>query len=44
MFGSRTQYNDVTNGNDAFFAEGTFVLNDKTDITVGVRKTEDDRK
>ena len=44
MFGSRTQYNDVTNSNDAFFAEGTFVLSDKTDITLGVRKTEDDRK
>ena len=44
MFGSRTQYNDVTNSNDAFFAEGTFILNDKTDITLGVRKTEDDRK
>ena len=44
MFGSRTQYNDVTNSNDAYFAEGTFILNDKTDITLGVRKTEDDRK
>jgi len=44
MFGSRTQYNVVTNSNDAFFAEGTYVINDKTDITVGVRRTEDDRK
>jgi len=44
MFGSRTQYNIVTNSNDAFFAEGTYVINDKTDITVGVRRTEDDRK
>ena len=44
MFGSRTQYNDVTNSNDAFFAEGTYVINDKTDITVGVRRTEDDRQ
>lgn len=44
MFGSRTQYNIVTNSNDAFFAEGTFILNDKTDITLGVRKTEDDRQ
>ena len=44
MFGSRTQYNDVTNSNDAFFAEGTFVLNDKTDITLGVRRTEDERQ
>jgi len=44
MFGSRTQYNDVTNSNDAFFAEGTYVINDKTDITVGVRRTEDERQ
>ncbi len=44
MFGSRTQYNIVTNSNDAFFAEGTYVINDKTDITVGMRKTEDDRQ
>ena len=44
MFGSRTQYNIVTNSNDAFFAEGTYVINDKTDITVGIRKTEDDRQ
>ena len=44
MFGSRTQYNDVTNANDAFFAEGTYVINDKTDITVGVRRTEDERQ
>ena len=44
MFGSRTQYNIVTNSNDAFFAEGTYVINDKTDITVGMRRTEDDRQ
>ena len=44
MFGSRTQYNDVTNTNDAFFAEGTYVINDKTDITVGMRRTEDNRE
>jgi len=44
MFGSRTQYNIVTNANDAFFAEGTYVINDKTDITVGMRRTEDERK
>ena len=44
MFGSRTQYNIVTNSNDALFAEGTYVINDKTDITVGIRKTEDDRQ
>ena len=44
MFGSRTQYNDVTNSNDAFFAEGTYVINDKTDITVGMRRTEDKRQ
>ena len=44
MFGSRTQYNDVTNSNDAFFAEGTYVISDKTDITVGMRRTEDDRR
>ena len=44
MFGSRTQYNIVTNSNDAFFAEGTYVINDKTDVTVGMRRTEDDRQ
>ena len=43
MFGSRTQGWDVTNENDAIFMEGTYQINDKVDITVGVRRTNDDR-
>ena len=43
MFGSRTQGWDVTNENDAVFMEGTYQINDKVDITVGVRRTNDDR-
>ena len=44
MFGSRTQSNDVTNSNEAFYAEGTYAFNDQTDLTVGMRRTEDERE
>ena len=43
-FGSRTQTLIVTNSNDAFYAEGTYAFNDQTDLTVGVRRTNDDRE
>ena len=43
-FGSRTQSNIVTNSNDAIFAEGTYAINDQTDLTVGVRRSNDDRE
>ena len=43
-FGSRTQSNIVTNSNDAIFAEGTYSINDQTDLTVGVRRSNDDRE
>ena len=44
VFGSRNQALDVTNSNDAIFAEGTFAINDQTDITVGVRRSNDERQ
>merc|ERR1711965_727684 len=44
MFGSRTQSNDVTNSNEAFYAEGTYAFNDQTDLTIGMRRTEDERE
>ena len=44
LFGSRTQTLIVTNSNDAFYAEGTYAFNDQTDLTVGVRRTNDDRE
>ena len=44
MFGSRSQSNDVTNSNEAFYAEGTYAFNDQTDLTIGMRRTEDERE
>ena len=44
IFGSRSQTNDVTNSNDAFYAEGTYAFNDQTDLTLGIRRTNDDRE
>lgn len=43
LYGSRSQTYDVTNENQAFFAEVTFSLNEKWDLTVGARRTNDDR-
>ena len=43
LYGSRSQTYDVTNENQAFFAEVTFSLNEKWDLTVGARRTTDDR-
>ena len=43
LYGSRSQTYDVTNENRAFFAEVTFSLNEKWDLTVGARRTTDDR-
>ncbi len=44
IFGSRNQAYEVTNKNKAFFAEGTYAVSDKLDLTLGVRYTEDDRE
>ena len=44
MFGSRYQSNTVTNSNDAIFAEGTYAFNEQTDLTLGFRRTNDDRE
>ena len=44
IFGSRTQWYEVTNKNNAFFAEATYAVNEKLDITVGARYTSDDRE
>ena len=41
---SRSQSNDVTNSNDAFYAEGTYAFSDQTDLTIGMRRTEDERE
>jgi len=43
-YGSRTQSSIVTNSNDAIYAEGTYAIDDQTDLTVGVRKSNDDRE
>ncbi len=43
LYGSRSQTYDVTNENQAFFAEVTFSLNEQWDLTVGARRTTDDR-
>ena len=43
LYGSRSQAYDVINENQAFFAEVTFSLNDQWDLTVGARRTTDDR-
>jgi len=43
-FGSRTQSSIVTNSNDAIYAEGTYAIDDQTDLTVGVRRSNDDRE
>ena len=42
-YGSRNQGYNVTNENDAFYAEGTYQISDQLDLTVGVRRTNDDR-
>ena len=39
LYGSRSQAYDVTNENQAFFAEVTFSLNEQWDLTVGARRT-----
>ena len=43
LFGSRSQAYDVINENQAVFAEATWSLSDKWDLTVGARYTKDDR-
>lgn len=43
-FGSRTQAYDVTNQNQAIFAEITYGISERLDFTLGVRYTEDDRE
>ena len=43
LYGSRSQAYDVINENQAFFAEVTFSLNEQWDLTVGARRTTDDR-
>ena len=43
-YGSRTQSSIVTNSNDAIYAEGTYAIDDQTDLTVGVRRSNDDRE
>lgn len=43
-FGSRQQGYVVTNRNQAFFAEGTYGINDQLDLTIGARYTEDERE
>ena len=42
-FGSRSQGYIVTNENDAVFAEFTYQISDQLDLTVGARRTNDDR-
>ena len=44
LFGSRIQSYEVTNKNRAFFAEGTYAISDKLDLTVGARYTKDERE
>ena len=44
LFGSRSEAYDVTNENQAFFAEVTYKINDRTDVTLGARHTSDDRE
>ena len=44
VFGSRNQSYEVTNKNKAVFAEGTYAVSDKLDLTLGIRYTEDDRE
>ena len=44
IFGSRHQAYDVTNKNQAYFAEGTYAVNDRLDLTLGVRYTDDERE
>ncbi|MEM7079112.1 MAG: TonB-dependent receptor [Pseudomonadota bacterium] len=44
IFGSRRQSYDVTNKNQAIFAEGTWTFAQDWDLTVGVRYTEDERE
>lgn len=44
LFGSRSQAYDVTNENRAIFAEATYAVSDKFDVTAGLRYTEDERK
>ena len=43
LYGSRSQTYDVINENQAFFAEVTFSINEQWDLTVGARRTTDDR-
>lgn len=44
IFGSRIQSYEVTNENQAIFAEGTYSFNDAWNLTVGIRYTEDERE
>lgn len=44
LFGSRSQAYEVTNKNRAFFAEVTYALTDRLDVTAGARYTKDDRE
>ena len=43
-FASRTQAYDVTNENQAVFAELTYAISDRLDLTLGARYTEDNRE
>jgi iron complex outermembrane receptor protein len=44
LYGSRYQAYDVVNKNKAVFAEATYTLNDRWDVTLGARYTEDERE
>jgi iron complex outermembrane receptor protein len=44
LYGSRYQAYDVVNKNKAVFAEATYTFNDRWDLTLGARYTEDDRE
>ena len=44
MFGSRSQGYDVVNENQAVFAEVSWQITDRLDLTAGVRYTRDDRE
>ncbi|MBM68655.1 MAG: TonB-dependent receptor [Haliea sp.] len=44
IFGSGVNSTDTDNSSWAVFAEGTFHATEKLDVTVGIRRTEDDRE
>ena len=44
MFGSRDQRYDTKNTSTAFFVESVYQVNDKFDLTAGLRRTKDERE